>query len=364
MKQEQLLEAIGYVDEKLLEMPVRKTGRGVWRVALAAALIAALALTAAAVGIPAFKQGSNTMSNMISGSGRFAYDDGYIYYGVPGAIYKLEPESGKTERIPLSDGYEDARYLVVAETGLGYVSGFDTFSILSPEGTVQQIPVGNGNFSRLFVDGNLLYTENGLCLQRIHMDTGKIEHLVEDTHGYYVDETYIYALVKGNCFLRSGKDTVDFKQIPLSFKPAGMIADGEDLYFSEYQKNGTFQVIHYRDGVETPLPVYGFFMQILEGKLFYLDTVEKHTLKSYDLSTGEIAVITKNVFEFSVLADRYLCIDLYADGLTEMEDAQFSGNAQESLTILEKQFLSIDLTDNCNLILDTQTNTWIPFPCQ
>ena len=363
MKQEQLLEAIGYVDEKLLEMPVRKTGRGVWRVALAAALIAALALTAAAVGITAFKQGSNTVSNMISGSGRFAYDGGCIYYGAPGAIYKLELESGKAERIPLSDSNEDVRYLVAAETGLGYVSGFDTFSILSLEGTVQQIPVGNGTFSRLFVDGNLLYTENGLCLQRIHMDTGKTELLAEDTHGYYVDETYIYALVKGNCFLQSNKETVDFRQIPLSFHPAGMIADGEDLYFSEYRTNGTFRVVHYRDGVETQLPVYGFFMQILGDKLFYLDTVEKHTLKSYDLSTGEIAVVAKNVFEFSVLADRYLCIDLYADGLTDLENAQFSENALEALAGLEKQFLAIDLTDNCNLILDTQTNTWIPFPC-
>lgn len=312
MKREQLLEAIGYVEEELLQEPARSTGRRIWRTVLVAALIAALAVTAAAVGSTVFKSGSNTVDNIITGSGRFAYDNGHIYYGSVGTVYKLDLRTGQTEALPLSDSQADPKYLMATEEGLSYVTGYDTLAIYSLDGATRKTLI-EGDCARLFVDGNMLYTENGLRLQRVNMDTGEAELLVSDTHGYYVDETYIYALTKGNVFLRSPKDAIGFEEIPLSFHPAGVIAHGEDLYFSEYQKDGFYRVIHYRDGVETKLPVCGYFMQVLDGQLIYLDTVEKDTLKSYDLTTGETAVLEKNVFEFSVLGNRYLCIDRFND---------------------------------------------------
>lgn len=310
MKQEQLLEAIGYVEETLLQEPTHRVGRRIWRTVLVAALMAALAVTAAAVGSTIFKSGSNTMDNILTGSGRFAYDDGHIYYGSVGTIYELDLQTGKTKALPLSDSQADPKYLIATEAGLGYVTDFNTLKIMAPDGTTQQVLMEDGDCARLFVDGNMLYTENGLSLQRVNMDTGAAAVLAENTHGYYVDETYLYALVEGNVFLRSGKDTIIFEEIPLSFHPAGVIADGDDLYFSEYQKNGTYQVIHYRNGTETRLPVCGYFMQVLEEHLICLDN---QTLKSYDLTTGEIAVIAENVYEFSVLEDRYICIDRFND---------------------------------------------------
>ena len=313
MKQEQLLEAIGQIDDELLAEPVRRKPKLLRRTLLAAALMAALALTASALSSTLFKSGSNTMDNIITGLGRFAYDEGYIYYGSVGTIYKLELETGSAEKIPLSDSQADPKYLTVAQNGLGYVTGFDRFEIISPEGSTQQVLIEEDTAARLFVDGNMLYTENGVNLQRINTETGEKEVLATGTHGYYVDDSYIYALTEGNLFLRSGKDSIAFEEIPLSFHPAGILAAGEDLYFSVYQGDGHYQVIHYRDGIETRLPIFAYFMQMLDGKLLYLDCIEKNVLKSYHLTTGETEVIAGNVFEFSVLENRYLCIDFFND---------------------------------------------------
>lgn len=313
MKQEQLLEAIGQIDDDLLAERVHTKPKLLRRTLLAAALIAALALTASALGSSLFKSGSNTMGNIITGLGRFAHDGGYIYYGSVGTIYKLELETGSIEKIPLADSHADPKYLVAAQDGLGYVTGFDRFEIISPEGTGQQVLIEEDTAARLFVDGNMLYTENGVNLQRTNMETGEKELLATGTHGYYVDDSYIYALTEGALFLRSGKDSIAFEEFPLSFHPAGLIADGADLYFSVYRGAGRYQVIHYRDGLETRFPVFAHFMQILDGKLLYLDSSEKNILKSYHLTTGETTVIAENVFEFSVLENRYLCIDFYND---------------------------------------------------
>lgn len=308
MKQEQLLEAIGQIDDDLLVEKPRPKAKLLRRTLLAAALIAALALTASALGSSLFKSGSNTMGNIITGLGRFAYDEGYIYYGSVGTIYKLELETGSVEKIPLSDSQSDPKYLVATQNGLGYATGFDGFEVISPEGSIQQILIKEDTAARLFVDGNMLYTEDGAKLQRINMENGEEEVLVSGTHGYYVDDAYIYALVEENVFLRSDKEVIAFETIPLSFRPAGICAAGEDLYFSEHRGNGRYQVIHYRDGTQTRLPAFGHFIQVLDEKLLYL---EDTTLKSYDLATTEIAVVEENVFKFSVLENRYLCIDRF-----------------------------------------------------
>ena len=64
-----------------------------------------------------------------------------------------------------------------------------------------------------------------------------------------------------------------------------------------------------RDGVRTQLPVYSWFYQILDHFVLYLEE-GSNALKCYDLHTGQTKLLEDNVFEFSILEKRYICIDL------------------------------------------------------
>lgn len=354
IKQTQLLEAIGHIDEKTLQEAEPRAATTVRRrfcAAVAAALIAVLSVTAAAAGILLFGSG-NTMPNISTGSGRFAYDAGYIYYGGPGYICQVDPDSGKLEKIDLGDAHKTPTSLFVTEAGIAYISDYDTLELVTPEGNVRQLLQNTG--ARFFADGTTAYTHNGAQLRKIDLQTGESTVLADNSHGYYVDGEYIYALTEGNRFLRSSKDTIAFEEVPLSFHPAGILADGEDLYFSKYLKSGGYQLIHYRDGVENRLPVYGYFAQKLENRLYYLDSIEKDVLKTYDLTTGQTAVLAEHVYEFSLLEGRYLCVDFYdaiivdpASG-GEINFHDFSG--------LKDHLLEMEPNDASIAIIDLQTD--------
>ena len=119
MKKEQLLEAIGYADEKLLmetENPSRRAGFRFGRVALAAAVIAILAMTAMAstgffAGLLKAEENGSSVSNLSTGMGNFVYTEDGIYYGEPGFIYKCDFSGKVVKTYPLSDEFETPHYM-------------------------------------------------------------------------------------------------------------------------------------------------------------------------------------------------------------------------------------------------------------
>lgn len=65
-----------------------------------------------------------------------------------------------------------------------------------------------------------------------------------------------------------------------------------------------------RNGEVTPLPVYSWFYQILDEWVLYREE-ETYDIKAYNVETGETKLLQENVFEFSVLENRYICFKLY-----------------------------------------------------
>ena len=55
-------------------------------------------------------------------------------------------------------------------------------------------------------------------------------------------------------------------------------------------------------------------IQLLDSKLLYEDDREEGTVKSYDLATGEIEVLDRNVGDFYVFEDRYVSFEYRNDG--------------------------------------------------
>lgn len=251
-----------------------------------------------------------TMANSVMGEGGFVYSDGFIYYSEDGIMYSFNPETGENQNIQLPDQYTSTFGMFATEYYICYANMRSELYAWPKEGGTPEIIYQGLGTTDLYADGMMLYTTNGMeYLSRIDLCTGKEEILVEDINSYYVDDTYIYAVqsdANNKCFLRSRKDAVDFEKIPLSFYPIKVLANGEDLYFCEGGEGRSYQVIHYRDGVETRLPFSAYDYQVLHGKLVYRDC-DDQAVKAYDPETGEIRVLQENVVYFSILEDRYLC---------------------------------------------------------
>ena len=265
-------------------------------------------------GIEKGKTGTNMANNVMS-LGRFAYSDGAVYYAADCKIfrYDLETKQVKTYYPPCSAMRASVNNLFATENYICYNDMLDTLMAVPKDGS-EAVPIYQGlDVGSLYADGNVLYTNHpGEYLGTIDLVTGKVETLVNDVNSYYVDDAYIYAVQTADGaehFLRSRKDKVAFEKIPLSFYPIKVLADGEDLYFCEGGKSLERQLIHYRDGVETRLPVYAYDYQIFDGKLIYNDIKDSWVVKSYDLQTGETAVLQERAADFSILEERYLCFE-------------------------------------------------------
>ena len=251
-----------------------------------------------------------TMANSVMGEGGFVYSDGKIYYSEDGILFSYDPATGETQDIPLPDKFTSTFNMFATEDYICYANlRQELYAWPKSGGTPEVIYQGLGT-TDLFADGMLLYTTNGMeYLSRIDLQTGEEVRLVESINSYYVDDTYIYAVqsnLSNHYFLRSRKDNIDFEKIPLSFYPIKVLAHGEDLYFCEGGENRSYQVIRYRDGVETRLPLRAYDYQVLSGKLIYRDC-DDQALKTYDLETGEIRTLLEHAVYFSILEDRYLC---------------------------------------------------------
>lgn len=259
-------------------------------------------------------EGGNTSANIQMSQGRVAYRDGTLYFSGPGRVLSYELETGETDTYFLSYAYTHPSYLFVTENYLGYVSDYDMLEVLPLDKSAPETALYEGISSiNLFADGMDLYAQ-GDGLRRINMSTGEVTALVDDVHSYYVGDRYVY-VIQGDGqkhFLRAEKGSSEFERVELSFYPIRVIADGEDLYFCTGGEGTTYNMVHYRDGAETKLPINAYFYQILDGYVIYRDqNGASNTIKSYNLETGEIQVLQENVFEFSVLEDRYVVFDVF-----------------------------------------------------
>lgn len=251
-----------------------------------------------------------TMANSTMGLGSFAYSDGSIYYGSGSCIYRYDLDTGKIEELLLPRAFDSAYHLFDTEYYICYADMRDSLLAMPKDGGEPEIIYQGLGTTDLYADGPMLYTTNAhTYLSRIDLLSGKEEVLVEAVNSYHVDDTYIYVVQttdSGKHFLRSRKDSVDFEKIELSFRPIKVYADGEDLYFCESR---SWQVIRYRDGKETRLPIYAYDYQIQGDKLIYVDEKDEWVVKSYDLQTGETVVLQERASGFSILEDRYICFN-------------------------------------------------------
>ena len=326
MKREQLLEAVGGVDESLLmesETAVSRRRLSFGRTALIAAIVAALAMTAAAASQLFFglQEGGNgaTIENLATGMGTFVYSDGYIYEGTTGCIKKYETTGKLLERIQLGDEKAIPRYMFATEDAIVYIDTFSGLYVQPKDGAKTETVFDDMRMTMVYADGAQLYTTDGAdMLTRIDLMTMEKTELLQDVISYYVDDTHIYAVQsgRGKYYMRSPKDVIAFEKIELDFDPNKVVVNGEDLYFCEWvdeeardEEAQRYRVNLVRDGVRTQLPVYSWFYQILDHFVLYLEE-GSNALKCYDLHTGQTKLLEDNVFEFSILEKRYICIDL------------------------------------------------------
>lgn len=336
MKREQLLEAIGGVDEGLLmetEQTVRPRGRLVRRLVLAAATIAALAVTVAGatelfLGLKA--DNGATVANLATGMGTFIYSEDSIFYGTAGKIVQYDTAGNVLREYPLESEYVVPHYLFAMEGAIVYTDGYRGLNILPLDGSAPQKALEDTYLTYVYVDGNQLYTTNGTqMLTRIDLLTGEATDLLENVSTYYVDENYIYAVQASReyCYFRSQKGSDSFEKIPLTFDPNKVAADGETLYFCQWieedlreEGDPRYQVNRVSGDTVTPLPVYSWFYQLLDGCVLYREEYT-YKLKSYDPSTGETKTLAENVFDFAVLEDRYICIDRFNEDILILDTA-------------------------------------------
>lgn len=345
MKKEQLMDAIGGVDESLLmetEQIIHHHAKPMRRIVLVAAVIAVLAITAVAstgffTGLLSAEENGSSVYNLSTGMAGFVYSDGYIYQGVPGYIYKCDLKGNIVKTYPLSDELEIPHYMFATEDAIVYVNGMGL--AVKPEdetapnreeswGLRVQPKDGSAPYSicpgvectHAYADGNLLYVNNGgTMLSRVDLVTFEKTDLLENVFSYFVDDTYVYAIQNGNenWYFRSPKNVIAFEQIQLPFDPNNIVADGDDLYICEWipeeeQKalGERYRVNLVRNGEVTPLPIYSWFYQVLDGCVLYIER-DTYQLISYDVATGKTELLAENVFEFTVLDERYICIDKF-----------------------------------------------------
>lgn len=256
-----------------------------------------------------------TAANSVMGYGKFAYSDGCIYYGDLGCVYSYCIETGETKKFILSEKYDDPNNLFITENYICYVDKWSKLVALPKGGSPEKVLYEGIHNSYLYADGMKLYASAG-C---IDLETGSITPWGEELIAWYVDDTYIYGVEggKSSYFLRSRKDSLDFEKIHLSFCPIKVLADGEDIYFTESGAGERYQLIRYRDGQETRLPIRAVEYQILDGHVIYRCEDEAgQAIKSYNLETGEIKVLQDGGYNFSILEERYVCINRFnADAL-------------------------------------------------
>jgi len=251
-------------------------------------------------------QTGTTCANNTMGLGRFAYGDGYIYCAGYGYIYRYDPETGELKEMVLSDKYAGPGEMFTTDNYICYLDTWSDLVALSKDGSKEEFIYQGIPSARLYAEDTTLYASNGV----MDLQTGSITLWPKGTLAYYVDDNDIY-IVRDDAksFFKAKKGTMDFEEIPLSFQPISILSYDGNVYMTRGGVNKTWEVICYRDGKETVIPIRALEFQIFEDMLIYRCEEEGgQAIKSYDLQTGEIKEICQRGFNFSILEERYLCV--------------------------------------------------------
>ena len=268
------------------------------------------------------ENGGTTHFNISGNASGAAYRDGKLYLGESGAIRIVDVKSGETSLLPT---WEDSlpRDLLLTESGICFADSrlpaWGRYHISYDGKTVDALYEGY-QLADLWAAGQSLYgIDRDRNLLRIDLQTGAQEILARQVNKYYMTDESIYVLPENeNRFLRAAADSMEFESFDLSFCPISMAADGNDLYFTVGGEVAAgqrrYQVVRYRQGEETKLPVCGTRLQIIGGKLLYDADPDNALIEMYDLENGQIDLLQKNVFDYFVFEDRYVVFSYYNNG--------------------------------------------------
>lgn len=256
-----------------------------------------------------------TCANVVMGMGRFEYRDNFLYFADIATIYEYDMESGKTVSFPVEkpgdpqDLFITQDYIIYS----GYTKDYESGVLrMSRDGkNIETLFVGREGCYQLYINGDDAYylSARGGNLYHRNMKENKETLLLEGVLSYFWTENILYA-IKDNggsySLMKSSTKDIEFERIDLTFSPIEILVVGDELYLS---KMSTYELIHYHDGVETPLPIRSLKYQVLDGCLIFSDesTFENSTwtVKSYNMETGETKDLCEHVMEFGVFEERY-----------------------------------------------------------
>lgn len=258
-----------------------------------------------------------TCANVTMGNGIFACRDEFIYYTDGQTIYEYDLQSRKTILL-VPKNTSGIKSMLVIPDYIGFA--IDGLKAITRDGKHSKtIFDRGGNCIQFFTDGEVAYYMDYIeeNLYQRDMQTGEETVLCEGILSYHVDDNYIYAVTKKDDqrrLSRSEKETIEFKEIKLSFEPIAVYSCDRGVFMAQ---KGDYQIICYENGVETKLPIYGTFYQTIDNCVIYSDSTEYMNgcfpLKSYNLDTGVETLLCKNVFDFCILENRYICCECVTD---------------------------------------------------
>lgn len=281
-----------------------------------------------------FKQTGTTCANAVMGLGYFAHANDFLYVSGDRGIYEYDMQSGKTLLLPIDETW--FWNLFVTQNYIYWVDSSKGIQYMTKDGKQQSVyytPPGLKCWY-LFADEHEFFYLEGrdgdLIHQSLPLNTGGAgttgsDSLISHVNQYYVDESYIYAVILANedegapenYLARSSRESISFEKVELSFPPIAVVASGEDLFLST---QGTFQLVRQNEGKEIPLPINAVYYQVLDGHIIYADSNTynngQFTIKSYDLETEKITELAEDIWDFSILENRYICMKRGASNST------------------------------------------------
>ncbi len=267
---------------------------------------------------------STTCGNITMGDGQFAYSDDFIYFAGINTFYEYDMISKNVITFSAKDVFfpdcifVDEDYLYFAGDGLKKITR---------DGKKMKTVYDNTHGSyQLYVDDTKAYFMDSLegTLYCRDLESELEEGLISGVLSYHIDNGYIYVVTCENDFsqlYKSDLEEILFEPIELEFEPIRVFATDDALYLA---KKRTAELVQYKDGTETPLPIRSMYYQIVGNQLLYLDEStfgnSCFDLNAYNLDTGEITNICEDVYSFCVFLDKYIAIHRYdANFLYDME---------------------------------------------
>lgn len=265
---------------------------------------------------------STSCGNIVMGNGKFAYNNGFIYFTDLTNIYEYDTVSKKT--ISFNSKSDDVRSMFVKDQYVYFAC--NGLNRITKDGKKKNYIFESDNGTlQMFVDGKTAYYLDGIegILYSRNIETSEETEIYSSVLAYFVDQQSIYIVAKENgvnSLYVSNKSTLELKKKLLSFEPISIYSTEDGIYLSA---KSTYQIIQCKsDDNEIQLPISAVYYQVLNNHLYYLDseTFENgcFSLKSYDILTGKISLIFENVFDFNIVNKNYICVQCSSG-----EDAEY-----------------------------------------